>query len=295
MKRYFDYFKTPFIIAGIVIALCLTIIISNSGKKWNNNATDLDHSVFDFADNLTAEQEAKLEKLIAKAEKKAHTDIAVVILNESLEEAYNGSNGIGMGDYDIEVRHYYVKGYADAFADVHNMGYEKPLGSNVVFVDNCYREPSTGRVDSWMSTYGDAKVKLSSEDCDSIMDIGLENLTDYSTSDDYFAAYSKIVKLIPSYMTPIGGAMNFFTPLTILIVSLVISAFYIMGNWKSKLGKVTTTSTTYVENGTPNMTRREDRFIRKSVTKRKIETNSGGGGGGFSGGGGGHGGGGHSR
>ncbi len=44
-----------------------------------------------------------------------------------------------------------------------------------------------------------------------------------------------------------------------------------------------------------NMTRREDRFIRKSVTKRKIETNSGGGGGGFSGGGGGHGGGGHSR
>ena len=295
MKKYFEYFKTSFIVAGIIIAICLTVIISNSGKKWNNDATDLSHSVFDLADNLTAEQEAKLEKIIAKAEKQSHCDIAVVILNESLEDAYGGKNGgIGMGDYDVVERHYYVKAYADTFADVHNMGYEKPLGSNVVFVDNCFREPSTGRVDSWMSTYGEAKEKLTQSECEKIMDVGLANLTDYSNSDDYFEAYSKIVKMIPSYMSPIGGAMGMFNVGTILLAALIIAGGYVLGNWKSKLGKVTTTSTTYVQNGKPNMTRREDRFIRKSVSKRKIETSSGGGGG-HSGGGGGHGGGGHSR
>ena len=281
MKKYFEYFKALFIISGIIIALCLTAIISNSGRKWNNDTTDLAHSVFDYADNLTPEQEAKLEKLITKAEKRSHSDIAVVFLNESLEGMYDGPNNM------------YVKGYADAFADVHMMGYEKPLGSNVVFVDNCYREPSTGRVDSWMSTYGDAKLELSQEECETIMDKALIDLTDYSTSDDYFKAYSKLVKLIPNYMTPIGGLMSMFNPVSILIAAFAIAAIYVAVNWSSKLGEDTITSTTYVQNGKPNITNRQDIFIRKSVSKRKIETSSGGSGGG--GGGGGHGGGGHSR
>ena len=174
------------------------------------------------------------------------------------------------------------------------MGYEKPLGSNVVFVDNCFREPSTGRVDSWMSTYGEAKERLTPSECEKIMDIGLVDLNDHSTSDDYFKAYSKVVKLIPDYMTPIGGAMTIFRPLTILAIALVIAALYVAVNWRSKLDKVTTTSTTYVVNGKPNITNRQDRFIRKSVSKVKIETSSGSGGG-HGGGGGGHGGGGHSR
>ena len=188
----------------------------------------------------------------------------------------------------------WVKGYAETFGYENNMGYDYPGGSYVVFVDNIYREPSTGRVDSWMSTYGEAKEKLTQSECEKIMDVGLANLSDYSNSDDYFEAYSKIVKMIPSYMSPIGGAMGMFNVGTILLAALIIAGGYVLGNWKSKLGKVTTTSTTYVQNGKPNMTRREDRFIRKSVSKRKIETSSGGGGG-HSGGGGGHGGGGHSR
>lgn len=282
MKKYFEYFKVAFIISGIIIALCLTAIISNTGKKWNNDTTDLTHSVFDFADNLTPDQEAKLEKIIAKAEKQSHSDIAIVILNESLEGLYS----------DVP-NNMYVKGYADEFADIHMMGYEKPLGSNIVFVDNCFREPSTGRVDSWMSTYGDAKLELSTDECEIIMDKALVNLTDYSNSDDYFQAYSKLVKLIPGYMTPLGGLMNVFNPLVIFVVAFAIAGIYVAANWSSKLGVNTTTSTTYVQNGKPNITNRQDIFIRKSVSKHKIETSSGGSGGG--GGGGGHGGGGHSR
>ena len=78
--------------------------------------------------------------LITQIEDQTKIDIAIVILNESLEDRgfYGGGNNM------------WVRGYADTFADEHQMGYEMPMGSNVVFVDNCFREPSTGRVDSWM-------------------------------------------------------------------------------------------------------------------------------------------------
>ena len=70
-------------------------------------------------------------------------------------------------------------------------------------------------------------------------------------------------------------------------------------NRKARRGAKTTTAITYVNGLEPQFRVREDRFLRKSVVTRKIESSSGGGGGGHSGGGGGgggsHGGGGHSR
>ena len=83
--------------------------------------------------------------------------------------------------------------------------------------------------------------------------------------------------------------LRIFRPSYILIFALVVALLYILINWTTKAGVRTTVSTTYVENGRPNLTHKGDVFLRKTVTKRKIQTSSSSGGGG-----GGHGGG-HSR
>ena len=69
-------------------------------------------------------------------------------------------------------------------------------------------------------------------------------------------------------------------------------------NWSSKKGKKTTTANTYVAGRQPVFRVSQDRFLRKNVTSRRIQSSSGGGGGGgrsHGGGGGHHGGGGRSR
>ena len=287
MERYFKYFKVPFIITAIIVIVCVVIKVNASAPTPRNNPkTDLDSNVFDYAGNLTDAQVAELDAYIATIEEKTETDIAIVILNESLADSgLEGGYSEKSGRYDM-----WVKGYADMFADVHNLGYEGPMGSNIVFVDNVYREETTGRVDSWLSTHGEAKLNISTSNAESIMDDALYDLNDYSTADDYYKAYHRVVELIPRYMSSAQAALMVFRPVYILAAALVIALVYISANWKSKAGKKTTSSTTYVETGVPHMKNRRDVFLRKSVSRVKIQSSSGGGGGG-----GGHGGGGHSR
>lgn len=292
MEKYFKYFKIPFIITAVIVVICVGIKIANSTSMVrSNNETDLKNNVFDYADNLSTQDEARLEETITEIEEQTGIDIAVVILNESLEGKGYKAGLSGRGTYDM-----WVKGYADSFADDHKMGYDYACGSNLVFVDNCFREPSTGRVDSWISTSGKAKENISTSECEEIMDIALANLTDYSGQEDYYKAYSKVVELVPRYASSTSAAVNLMQPKYIVVVSFLAALIYVLVNWRSKAGKKTTSGTTYVSQGRPNITRKQDIFLRKSVSKVRIQSSSGGGGGGgHSGGGGGHGGGGHSR
>ncbi len=291
MQRYFKYFKIPFIITAVIALVCIIVRVATGSPEQNAAATNteslISNNVFNYSGALTDSQVFELEALIAAVENKTQCDIAVITLNESLEGRYSSP------------ANKWVMEYADDFADQNKMGYDKAYGNSIVFVDNLYREPSTGKVYSWISTSCLAMSQLSQSECESIMDDALENLTDYSDSDDYFAAYKRVVSLIPRYMSIESGARiaaENMKPVYILASALFISLIYVLINWKSKLGSVTTTSTTYVQNGRPNITRKQDIFLRKSVTKRKIETSSGGGSGGhMSSGGHSHGGGGHSR
>lgn len=286
MDRYFKYFKIPFIITLVIAVICIIVkVTAPEHPAFNNDETDLKNNVFDFAGNLTDSQIAELETFIDETEAKTGIDIAIVILNESLADSgLEGGYSSKSGRHDM-----WVKGYADMFADIHLMGYEKPMGSSLVFVDNVYREPTTGRVDSWMSTYGDAYYKLSQGECESIMDVALEGLNDYSGADDFYNAYRRVVELVPKYALSGGQVLAFLRPIYILAFALLVAAVYIAVNWRSKAGDKTTSSSTYLETGRMNITRKGDVFLRKSVSRVKIQTSSG------SGGGGGHGGGGHSR
>ena len=89
--------------------------------------------------------------------------------------------------------------------------------------------------------------------------------------------------------------------LFIFIAALVIALIFLIVNMIQRKGKDTTTVRTYMP-VEPQMTRREDDFIRKTTTKRHIErdtssggSSGGGGGGHISAGGSSFGGGGHSR
>ena len=80
------------------------------------------------------------------------------------------------------------------------------------------------------------------------------------------------------------------------IIGLTAAVLFAICNRRSKRGARTTTAVTYVAGARPQFRVKEDRFLRKSVVTRKIETGSSHGGGRSGGGGGGsHGGGGHSR
>lgn len=289
MKRFFNYFKIPFIVTAVIMAVCIIIRLVHGGTDTGiirNNESDLTSNVFDNAGVLNEKYIKELDEYIAQIEEEIGCDIAVVTLNESLE-----------GKYNTEAR-LWVMNYADDFADNHKMGYDKAYGNSIVFLDNIYREPSTGRVYSWISTSGLAQQKLSQNACESIMNDALDGLKDGSSAGEYMTAYHRVVQLLPSYMRgseSLGEVARSIKTVYILGVAFFIALIYVLVNWKSKLGKRTTVSTTYVENGRPNITRKQDIFIRKSVTKRKIQQSSGGSGGHMSSGGHSHGGGGHSR
>ena len=83
-----------------------------------------------------------------------------------------------------------------------------------------------------------------------------------------------------------------------LLCSILISGIFCLINCIGKKGKKTVTDTTYVVGGRPHIRLQEDRFIRKSVSKTKMSSDSGSGGGSGhhrSSGGRSHGGGGHRR
>lgn len=295
MRAYFHHFRFLFIAVIIVAALGVFSYINNhmgesaSLERTNTECTTSER-VFDYADVLTDEEEEKLREQIAEREKQIQADIVLVTLNESLKE-YARS-------YDPNVTYdKFTMIYADNFYEEHNFGYNKPIGDGVLLLDNIYREDD-GRVYTWMCTTGKAEDKYSVEMIDRILDVFYKNV-----DSNPYTAYKEFVDnvyydLTDEPVVPVYENYPFFG------AAAIAAIIYILINLSMQKGKKTVNTRTYVNGGQPNYKRREDMFIRKSVTSRTIETSSGGGGGGHSSGGGGHhtssgghshGGGGHSR
>lgn len=293
MKEYFKYFRWIFI-AIVVLAAILAGIKGVQGlsamtdKQERTNEWTVAQRVFDYADVLTDREEKKLEKLIARREKQTGCDIILVTLCESLEE------------YAREIEpdvpyNQFVRIFAEEFYEENLFGYNEPGGDGVILVDNWFRE-ADGHIHTWLWPAGNAADTLSYDDVDRILD----NVYLY-VEDDPYRAYKTYVNDFYRGMTG-GRLLNVNLPEWLPILAGIIAAvIFIPMNWKSRSGSRTTTATTYVNGSMGHFVNKQDIFLRKSVTKRRIETDSGrsGGhssGGGHSGGGGGsHGGGGHSR
>lgn len=271
-KKYISYFKFWFL-AILLLAVLLVVLLAVRGRESaaerTNQECDTQERVFDYADVLTADQEEALRALIAEQEKRTACDIVLVTLNESLADyaaAYEEELGYLNPDR-------YTMVYADNFYDEHKFGYDRPYGDGVLLLDNWYRE-ADGGVYSWLSTCGRAEDRFSSSMIDSLLTEALAN-----ADQDPYGAYVKYVNLFAEMMTESGGIPDIpvFAPLVLAVLGTVL---FVESALRNHRGSKTVNLTTYVEGGKPELKRQEDIFLRKTVTKRHIERNTGSGGGG---------------
>ena len=289
MKKFIEIFKIPLIIFTVflVIGISCKIIADNRPKVEfvRNNSQCTTERVFDYADVLTDAQEEELRAKIREAEQFCGTDIVIVLLNESLE-AYAKSYESIIGYVEP---YQYTMVFADNFYDENAFGFDMPHGDGVLFVDNWYREDDGG-VYSWLSTSGRAMSELDTDTCEFILDMALDYV-----EDDPAYAYSYLVELITDYMDPnarlgdgLGGGIS-------VIIGLVAGLIFFLANLGGKKGAKTVQTRTYVKSGNADITERQDIFLTKTTSRRKIETQSGSSGSHRSAGGHSHGGGGHRR
>ena len=291
MKDYFRYFKWVYIIFAVTALLAIIFhaghwgIAKAADYQRTNSSCQTQERVFDYADVLSGKEENKLRELIAKREKQTGCDIVLVTLNEPLEEYARAI------EPDVRSSEY-VRVYAEQHWEEQGFGYDKPDGDGVMLVDNWSREDD-GRIHTWFCTTGRAMDAYYTEDIDHLLD----NVYRYVENNPY-RAYKTCVNDFYHDMTGwrlFHLSVPGFVP---WLIGLITCVMFIALNWNSKEGKKTTTATTYVAGRQPVFRVSEDRFLRKTVTRRKIQTGSGGSGGGghsHGGGGGHHGGGGHSR
>ena len=293
MREYFRYFKWVFIVLaaltvvlGIVKGVQGFAAMTGTHERTNTECATTQR-VFDSADVLSDKEEKKLEELIARREKQTGCDIVLVTPCESLEE------------YAREIEpdvpyNQFVRIFAEEYYEENNFGYNKPNGDGVILVDNWFRE-ADGKIHTWFCTTGIVKDAYSDADIDHILD----EVYRYVENNPY-RAYKTYVNEFYRHMTGkrvLNVNMPGWFPILAGIIALVI---FVPANWKAGSGKKTTNASTYLEGGVEHFTNKQDIFLRKSVTKRHIESSSGEGGGsrgsgGGGGGGGSHGGGGHSR
>lgn len=291
MKKFVQIFKIPLIIFAcfLVVGIVCKIIADNRPmvEFTRNNSQCTTERVFDYADVLTDAQEEELRAKISEAELLCGTDIVVVILNESLE-TYAKSYESVLGPVEP---YQYTMVFADNFYDENAFGFDMPRGDGVLFVDNWYRE-SDGGVYSWLSTSGKALEQMTTDDTEFILDMALDYV-----EDDPAYAYGYLVELVADHLNPnirlgdgLGGIIS-------VIIGLVAGLIFFFVNFGGKKGAKTIGTRTYVKNGKADVVSRQDIFLTKTVSRRKIETQSGGSGSGshVSAGGHSHGGGGHRR
>lgn len=288
MKEWLRYFRIWFLVCGIILIAIIVTLVANrketeaaDTERINNICTETER-VFDFADVLTDEEENNLRELIAQREQQTRCDIVLVVMNESLEEYAKGYFPDSYGDEWAMIK-------ADNFYDEYGFGWNKyeesDDGDGVLLLDNLYRE-SDGLVHTWLSTSGKVEDRFSNLSISRILDA----VYAYDVDAEPYNAYKAYVDAFYEQMLIATGSMSdgdMSYPWGIVIgFPLVVAVIFILINLSGKEGKKTTSTDTYMAGGRPVFKVNENRFIRKTVTRRHIDRSSGSGGGG--GGGGGH-------
>ena len=286
-KRFLKYFRVWMILAGIALVafgiMRLTHKTEEKTVPTRNNNVAPSQRVYDYANVLTDAEEKKLEELIAEYEEYGTCDLVLVTIDQEV------------GYSDSEWTESMVN-IADDFYDQKAFGYDQPHGDGALLLDNWYH---AGQDDSeagaWLSTSGKIEYAIGSYEEEKVfeaMDDGFEIST--------YQAYANALKKVAYYGHEESAETSHQLPWWLVLgAPVIISLIYAAKNMKQTPGVDTTSSTTYVP-GQPVMKDQRDEFLRKNVTKVKIESSSssrsGGGGsyghhtssGGFSHGGGGH-------
>lgn len=259
-KQYLNYFKIWFIVIAVlmVITLCVAVpkLLKRGENVVRNNAQAPAERVYDYAEQLTEEEEQQLRILIAQKESEIHADIVLVTTKQYM----------GEDDYAWEAA---MRNYADDFYDEHNFGYEKVHGSGILLLDNYYEEQGG----TWLSTCGEVYERFGDYEIERVLDA-----VEIGRKESAYEAYRRYVERTCDYMQ--RGETKEIPFIGVFFIPTLTALIYALVHLHQSKAKDTTTARTYVSGGKPVMVERRDDFIRKSVVKRRIETNSGSSGGG---------------
>ncbi len=279
-RQYFRYFRIWFIIVTVLAVICTVLGVRKylESRKDRTNFDAPAERVYDYADVLTDAEEERLRGYIAEKEKELHIDIVLLTIDQSVE----GAEAKARYGYRSVVWEDNMQDIADDFWDDNRYGYNKGFeGDGVLLLHNWYE----GQNGEHISTSGSVEKAFSLSDLHTV----LYEVDKYYETDPcraYLAYIDTVERLMKRDAQPFRG-MGYA-----LIVPMVVASIYALSHLMQKAAQNTTAVNAYVQGGKPEMNRKSDDFIRKSVTTRRIQTSSGsdsrGGGGGYSSGGGGH-------
>lgn len=276
-QQYFKYFRIWFIVLGILLVISAVLfvgsLLKSDKKAERGNSKAPEERVYDYADVLTSGEEDKLRELIAEAEEQIQCDLVLVTINQPVENLTDEE----MEEYGYRHNNWddNMMDYADDFYDYNNYGYEDVGGSGALLLDNWYKVGTDeSQAGSWLSTSGDVYEQFGMSEINSVLDEVYYTL-DAGEYEAYEAYIDEVVRLMSRGSGDVvvyGNGSSYL--LGAIFIPVVVAVGFILINLKSKEGKVTTTASTYVDNGKAKINVCQDRFIRKSVSTRVIQTSS---------------------
>ncbi len=276
-KQYLKFFKVWFIILAVLVAIaaviiCVKVINAKGGEERTNFAGPTER-VYDKADVLSTSEEEKLRELIAKAEEVIKADIVIYTINQAVE----GIEAQEQYDYKSVNWETNMMNIADDFYDEKLFGYDYDY-SGVLLLDNWYKDEKGSQAGSWLSTSGNVYEKFGDYEINEVLDAVYYEIYYGGTAYDAYVKYvEEMVDLMNSDVIDATATFASFA-LVAAVVPAIVALIFIAVNMANKEGKVTTTANTYV-NGRAKMNVKQDTFIRKTVSTRRIQTSSSSGGG----------------
>ena len=233
----------------IMVLLCLVV----GGIVAQAQSTNQTQYIYDNADVLTAEEEEQLEDLASTLSAERNTAFIIVTVN--------GTDGRS------------IEQYRDDFYDEQAPGYDKSHGNTAMLTIDLQER------DVNLSGFKLAEEYLDSERLDMIR----ENITPDLTDGYYYAAFSSFLSEAHKYMGYAPGEFNpnsfFFQWWFQLAVSLFVAWFVLRKMISHSGGVVTVDGSTYIDDAQSGVVKRQDNYIRTTVTqvKRSNDSDSGGG------------------
>jgi len=197
--------------------------------------------IYDFAELLTDEEVEKLESLAEKYSHKRETDFVMITVQDS--------------EQDMET-------YMDDFYDEEGLGYDQAHGNTALLgLDMSER-------DVVLMGFKKAETYLDPNRLTQIR----EKITSLLSDRDYFSAFEAYISLSAKYMKFKPG-VNPENPLyntwIQLVIAIGMAAFIVWMMARSVEPKMETTSRTYQDTERTKIIKKRDRYIRRTVTKRR--------------------------
>ncbi|GIP28579.1 UPF0603 protein YdjH [Paenibacillus sp. J23TS9] len=209
--------------------------------------------IYDEAGLLSQEDKSELNAMAHEYGAKRETDIII----------FTSNNPEGMD----------VQEMTEDFYDEQAPGYDKAHGNAVILTLDLYHR------DTYLAGFYKAKQYLDDGRLDKIR----EKITPDLTDGDYKLAFEKYIKTTYKYMgyKPGVNPDNIFFNIWFQLGGAAVIGGIVVGIMAYRSGgRVTVSGRTYEDASTSGVLDHQDRYIRTTTTKRKIEKNTGSGSGG---------------